>query len=461
MSLSQVFSLLDRRSKKLAAEPFFLAGRGSGKNYKHSLEQLPMEMRVATKQMEKHVDSPDSPNSVGWITPKRMRLATSLEPFKLDIGASLTDVTVEYETYGELNSAASNVILVTHALSGDAHAAGWDKSAGEKTASGRFMARKEGYAPPRGYRYKKPGWWDTMIGPGKPIDTTRFFVVCSNVLGSCYGTTGPADINPATGKPYGLSFPVVQVGDWVRLQALLLDRLGVDRLYAVIGGSLGGQQALEWALAYPERVEKAIILAASPKLSAQGVAFNAVARYTIMNDPNFRDGDYYERNQPEHGLAAARMLAHITYLSEEGMDSKFGRRLQNKEKPDFGFDVEFEVESYLNYQGKVFVERFDANSYLYILRAMDYYDPAARWGAGDLVTACGRIASQMVVASFSSDWLYTPDGCQQLVHAICRTGKPVTYADIPSQYGHDAFLVETERVGKLLTSALKSRPVFS
>ncbi|MCC8189737.1 MAG: homoserine O-acetyltransferase [Planctomycetes bacterium] len=400
------------------------------------------------------VDSPDSPQSVGWVIPQRVRLASPERPFGLEIGATLPEVVVEYETYGALSPARDNAILITHALSGDAHAAGWDESAGETTSSGRFKPRKDGYTPPRGYRAKKPGWWDSMIGPGKPIDTDRFFVICSNVLGSCYGTTGPADCDPATGAPYGLTFPVVTVGDWVRLQALLLDHLGIENLYAVIGGSLGGQQALEWALAYPDRVGKAIILAASSKLSTQGVAFNAVARYSIMNDPHFNGGNYYDGPQPGHGLAAARMLAHITYLSEEGLDSKFGRRLQNKDRYDFGFDIEFEVESYLNYQGKVFVERFDANSYLYIIRAMDYYDAAARWGGGDLVAACERVRCQMLVASFSSDWLYTPDGCKELVHAICRAGKPVTYADIPSQYGHDAFLVETQRVGKLLRGAL-------
>ncbi|MDR3078235.1 MAG: homoserine O-acetyltransferase [Planctomycetota bacterium] len=402
-------------------------------------------------------NGPESPGSVGWTSPERLRLAGPDRPFRLECGAELTEVEVEYEAYGRLSPDRDNVILVEHALSGDAHAAGWDRQAGEETVSGRFKARREGYSPPRGYRHRKPGWWDTMIGPGKPIDTGRFFVVCSNVLGSCYGTTGPASVNPATGEPYALSFPVVTVEDWVRLQALLLDSLGVDRLYAVIGGSLGGQQALEWALRYPERVEKAIILAASPKLSVQGVAFNAVARYSIMNDPNFNGGGYYRLAPPEHGLAAARMLAHITYLSNEGMNLKFGRRLRNKDKPDFGFDVEFEVESYLNHQGKIFVERFDANSYLYITRAMDYYDAAERWGGGDLVAACDRLRSEILVSSFSSDWLYTPDGCRQLVHAVCRSGRPVTYADIPSQYGHDAFLVETDRVGKLLRGALKRR----
>ena len=405
----------------------------------------------------KKVDKPDSPDSVGWITPQRARLATAERPFQLDAGGELADVVVEYETYGELAPTRDNVILIAHALSGDAHAAGWDRSATTKTMSGRIRPMKDGYSPPRSYRQRKPGWWDTMIGPGKPIDTTRFFVVCSNVLGSCYGTTGPASIDPGTGQPFGLSFPSVTVEDWVRLQALLLDHMGVERLYAVIGGSLGGQQALEWALAYPDRVARAIILAASPRLSTQGVAFNAVARYTIMNDPNFNQGYYYDSANPEHGLAAARMLAHITYLSEEGLDTKFGRRLQGRDGANSGFEDGFAVESYLNYQGKVFVERFDANSYLYIIRAMDNYDAAARWGGGDMVEACRRIRSEMLVASFSSDWLYTPEGCQQLVHAICRTAKPVTYIDIPSQYGHDAFLVETDRVGTLLKGALKAR----
>ncbi len=416
-----------------------------------------------SRRVKRAVELPDSPNSVGWVTPERIRIASPDDPLHLEGGDILTDVRVEFETYGEMSPARDNVILVTHALSGDAHAAGWDNTATRKTVSGRITPMKDGFSPPRGYREKKPGWWDSMIGPGKPIDTNRFFVICSNVLGSCYGTTGPASINPSTGRPYGLSFPVVTVEDWVRVQALLLDKLGVDRLFAVIGGSLGGQQTLEWALAYPDRVEKAIILAASARLSTQGVAFNAVARYTIINDPNFHGGNYYELEAPTNGLAAARMLAHITYLSEQGMDSKFGRRLQARdgEVTGRGFDEEFEVESYLNYQGKNFVERFDANSYLYIIRAMDHYDAAARWGEGDLVEACRRLKSETLVASFSSDWLYTPEGCQELVHSICKTGKPVTYIDVPSQYGHDAFLVETDRVGRILRGALKRRGKIS
>lgn len=384
-------------------------------------------------------EGPESRGSVGWTEAAAVRLATTARKFELESGGSLGPVDVEYETYGKLSRAKDNAVLVCHALSGDAHAAGWDRRA-EETG--------------RRWRLDKPGWWDTVIGPGKPIDTNKFFVICTNYLGSCYGTTGPSSPDPATGKPYGLRFPVVTVEDWVRLQALLLDKLGVDELHAVVGGSLGGQQAIEWALRYPERVRNALVLAASARLSTQGLGFNAVGRYSILNDPAFNGGDYYGGEAPKAGLAAARMLAHITYLSDEGMHRKFGRRLQDKQAPDFGFGVEFQVESYLNYQGKSFVERFDANSYLYITRAMDYYDAARVWGGGNLAAAAERIRSRMLVASFSSDWLYTPEDCREFARALCRAGKPVTYVDVPSPYGHDAFLVETERVGRLLTSFL-------
>lgn len=387
-------------------------------------------------------DPPDSPCSVGHTRPQRVELATTAAPFELEKGGKVGPVTVEYETYGRLNAARDNAILICHALSGDAHVAGWDAE-----------ARDRG----RPWRLRHPGWWDTVIGPGKPIDTNRFFVLCANVLGSCYGTTGPGSINPATGKPYALDFPLVTVSDWVRLQARLLDHLSIERVRAVVGGSLGGQQALEWALAYPQRVGGSIVLAASPRLSAQGVAFNAVGRQAIMNDPRFRGGSYYSDGGPNHGLAVARMMAHITYLSEEGMHEKFGRR--RKQAPGEGFGIEFEVESYLDYQGRSFVERFDANSYLYITRAMDYYDAAARWGGGDLVAACRRIESRVMVVSFSSDWLYPPSQCREFALAMCRADKPVTYVNVPSRYGHDAFLVETEPVGQLLCGFLaEDRP---
>jgi homoserine O-acetyltransferase len=368
-----------------------------------------------------------------------MRLVEPGESFALEAGGSIAPIDLEYETYGTLNAARDNLVLVCHALSGDAHVAGWDQQADTVN---------------RPWRARKPGWWDDMIGPGKPIDTSRFFVLCANVLGGCYGTTGPGSIDPATGRPYALSFPIVTVSDWVRLQARLLDRLGITRIHTVVGGSLGGQQAIEWALAFPERVERAIVLAAAPRLSAQGLAYNAVGRFSIMNDRHFNDGNYYDGEPPAAGLAAARMLAHITYLSDESIDEKFGRRLQGKERPDFGHGVEFAIESYLGYQGRAFVERFDANSYLYIIRAMDYYDAAAQWGDGDLVKACQRIQAKVMVVSFSSDWLYTPTQCREFAQALCRAGKAATYIDVPSRYGHDAFLVESETVGRLIGNVL-------
>jgi homoserine O-acetyltransferase len=380
---------------------------------------------------------------VGWTQAHQIELVAPAEPFALHAGASIAPVVVEYETYGELSPAKDNVVLVCHALSGDAHVAGWDKEA---------QARK------LSFRVKHPGWWDPIVGPGKALDTNHYHVICANVLGSCYGSTGPASIDPSTGKPYGLKFPLVTVGDWVRLQAKLLDVMGIKRLHAVVGGSLGGQQVIEWALAFPDRVRNCIVLAASPRLSAQGVAFNAVGREAIMNDPYFNNGDYYGRTPPAHGLAVARMMAHITYLSEQGMHQKFGRRLRSQDQPqtESGFGIHFEVESYLTHQGRAFVERFDANSYLYITRAMDYYDAAERWGGGDLVEACRRIQSKVMVVSFSSDWLYPPDQCREFVLAMLRGGKPVTYVDVPSHYGHDAFLVETEPVGHLLRHFIKA-----
>ncbi|MDA3961147.1 MAG: homoserine O-acetyltransferase [Planctomycetota bacterium] len=386
-------------------------------------------------------DAPDSPRSVGWVEAQRVVLASGDNPFVLESGTSLAEVEVEYETYGSLNADASNAILVCHALSGDAHVAGWDARAEQDE---------------RPWRSRKPGWWDAMVGPGKFIDTDCYFVVCSNVLGSCYGTTAPASLDPDTGKPYGLRFPVVTVEDWVQLQHRLITHLGIERLHTVIGGSLGGQQALEWALAFPNLVDRCVVLAASPRLSAQGLGFNAVGRHGIMNDPAFVEGDYYDGEPPAIGLAAARMLAHITYLSEQGMDNKFGRRLRSSDKPAFGFGIEFEVESYLDYQGRSFAERFDANSYLYITRAMDYYDAAARWGDGDLGAACRRIKAATMVVSFSTDWLYTPDQCRELGATLLRVGAPVTYLNLPSPYGHDAFLVEIDMLGPLVRDFLAS-----
>jgi homoserine O-acetyltransferase len=382
-------------------------------------------------------DAPDSPFSVGYVTPHHIQIATAADPFHLEAGGSVAPVTVEYETYGQLTPAKDNVVVVCHGFSADAHAAGWHRAA----EGGKH------------WRGKAPGWWDSMIGPGKPIDTNRFFVICSNCIGSCYGTTGPASVNPATGKPYALDFPLVTVSDFVRLQAKLLDALGIERVFMVVGGSLGGQQALEWAFQFPDRLDRSVILAASHRLSAQGLAFNAVGRQAIMTDPNFNNGDYYGRTAPGEGLTVARMMAHITYLSEEGMHAKFGRRLQDKAKPEFHFGIEYEIESYLDHNARAFVERHDPNAYLYMTRAMDYYDATERWGSGDLVQACKRVNTKVFAVSFSSDWLYPPAHCREFAMAMCRAGRPITYVDVPSRFGHDAFLVEPATVGRLLRAA--------
>jgi len=385
-------------------------------------------------------DGPEALDSVGWTSAHTRRLVSADAPIELELGGTVGPVDVEYETYGTLSSRKDNVVFVAHALSGDAHVAGWDR---DTAKNGRV------------WRQRKPGWWDAIVGPGKAIDTNRYFVICPNVLGSCYGTTGPGSLDEKTGKPYGLDFPMVTVGDWVAMHGRLLDALGIARVHAVVGGSLGGQQALEMALAFPDRVERAVVLAASARLSAQGLAFNAVARYCILNDPNFASGNYYDRaSGPDNGLAAARMLAHITYLSDEGMHQKFGRRLQTDDGKKAGFGIEFAVESYLDYQGRAFAERFDANAYLYITRAMDYYDAAARWGEGSLVDACRRVRARALVVSFDSDWLYPPGDCKDLALALAKTDRPVTYANVPSRYGHDSFLVETQKVGRLLRSFL-------
>jgi homoserine O-acetyltransferase len=390
--------------------------------------------------LTKTVHGPDHPQSVGYTRAQKAVFHQDGPPLSLAAGGELAPVEVEYETYGEPAAARDKAVFICHALTGDAHVAGWDENP---------------VGPLREYRKKKPGWWDEMVGPGKPIDTRRFFVICANVLGSCYGTTGPMSLNPATGRPYGLDFPVVTVADWADLSFKLLDRLGIDRLHAVVGGSMGGQQALEMSLARPERVARLVILSAGFRLGAQGLAFNAVARHSIVTDPGFAGGDYYGGPGPLSGLSTARMLAHITYLSEESLGQKFGRRLQDKDRPDFTpGGVEVEVESYLQHQAESFVARYDANSYLYITRAVDYYD-ASVWGDGDLTRAAGGISARTLVVSFSSDWLYPPELCRELVSAMCRAGRTVTYVDIPSRYGHDAFLVETETVSRLIHGFLR------
>jgi homoserine O-acetyltransferase/O-succinyltransferase len=364
----------------------------------------------ASLEHKNRFDPPESALSVGWTRPQRILLADRDNPLLLECGAALTPVTVEYETYGVLSPAKDNAIFIMHALSGDAHAAGWDAD-WEKDN--------------RPWRKDRPGWWDSAIGPGKTFDTNRYFVVCANILGSCYGTTGPWERNPDTGKPYGLDFPVVTVDDIVNLQVRLQDYLGIDKLLAAVGGSLGGQQALAWALRYPDRVRSAIIMAASARLGAQGLAFNAVGRQAIFNDPNFAGGQYYGGKHPDGGLELARMLGHITYLSYESMEGKFGRRFQNGDRPCFKLNNEFSVESYLAHQGKSFVQRFDANSYLYLTRAMDYYD-AAEYGEGDLVEACSTLQAKLQLIAYSSDWLYPRGAIRELARAAVANYRPAT-----------------------------------
>ncbi len=393
----------------------------------------------ASLEKKNGYDYPGSPRSVGWTRPGRVLLADRTNPLPLDCGDSFYPVTVEYETYGRLSPAKDNAVFIIHALSGDAHAAGWDAD-WEKDN--------------RPWRRDRPGWWDHMIGPGKAFDTDRYFVICANMLGSCYGTTGPWEINPASGKPYALSFPVVTVEDWVRLQVRLQDYLEIDRLLAVAGGSLGGQQALAWAINYPHRIRSAIVLAASARLGAQGLAFNAVGRQAIMNDPFFRDGNYYEGKPPAGGLELARKLGHITYLSNRSMEGKFGRRFQNGSKPCYRLDQEFSVESYLEHQGRSFVQRFDANSYLYMTRAMDYYDAAGAAG-GDLNKACAGIGADLLLIAYSSDWLYPPRETRTIARAMLANNRPVSFIEIPSDYGHDAFLLETDQTTPLIESFLK------
>src|SRR4051794_319072 len=338
------------------------------------------------------------------------------DALSLDNGAILSPVEVAYETYGNLNAAKTNAILVLHAFSGDAHAAGISPETG------------------------KPGWWDNMIGPGKAFDTERYFVICSNVLGGCRGTTGPSSTNPATGCPWAMTFPVITIGDMVRLQRMLVDWFGIERLLTVSGGSMGGMQALEWAVAYPDRVVTAIPIATTTRHSAQQIAFNEVGRQAIMADPDWRDGSYYGKQPPARGLSVARMVGHITYMSDDSMREKFGRRLRGKENFSFGFDVDFEVEGYLRYRGSQFVNRFDANSYLYITKAMDYFDLTN--AETSLAAALAVTGARFLVISFSSDWLYPSYQSQEMVRALRSRNRDVAYVELQSNYGHDSFLVD-------------------
>lgn len=368
--------------------------------------------------------------SVGIVQPEYFTFAEE-EPVCLESGATLGPVTVAYETYGRLNAERSNAILICHALSGSAHAAGY-------------------HSP----EDRKPGWWDECIGPGKAFDTDRFFVICSNVVGSCYGSTGPASINPTTGEPYGLSFPVVTVGDMVRAQCKLIEHLGIDQLLCVAGGSMGGMQVLEWAAHHADRVKAVIPLATTAHHSPMLIAFSEVGRQAIYADPNWNNGNYYTAGKkPDAGLAVARMVGHITYLSEASMHQKFGRRLRQLERYGYEFETEFEIESYLKYNGNSFTRRFDANSYLYVTKAMDYFDLAQP--TGSLVAAFAAAeAVKFLVVSFTSDWLYPSYHSKELVTALTVAGADVTYLDIQSTWGHDAFLLEVETMTRLLGSFL-------
>ncbi len=368
-------------------------------------------------------------NSVGIVRTKYFTFARD-EPMLLDSGESLGPITLAYESYGELNEGRSNAILILHALSGDAHAAGYHS-----------------------LEDRKPGWWDDTIGPGKAFDTDRYFVVCSNVVGGCAGSTGPSSIDPRTGKPYALNFPVVTIHDMVNAQRRLMDRLGIPRWLAVAGGSMGGMQALQWAVSYPELVRSAIVLASTAISSPQTIAFNEVGRQAIYADPNWNHGDYYGGAPPKAGLAVARMIGHITYLSDRSMRQKFGRRLQTRERYGYDFNTDFAVESYLRYKGNRFTERFDANSYLYITKALDYFDLSN--GHRGLAEAFRGVKARFLVASFTSDWLYPPAESRKLVSALTANGLDVTYCDIESSWGHDAFLLEVETMTSLIGDFLR------
>lgn len=368
-------------------------------------------------------------NSVGLVERQHYTFAEN-EPMVLDSGEKLGPITLAYETYGELNATRSNAVLISHALSGDAHAAGYH-SAEDKNA----------------------GWWDECIGPGKAFDTRRYFVICSNVIGGCQGSTGPGSINPATGRPYGLSFPVVTIGDIVRAQRHLIDHLGIDQLLAVVGGSMGGMQALQWAVSYPQRVRAALPLATTARHSPMLIAFSEVGRQAIYADPNWNQGDYYGGPRPNVGLALARMIGHITYLSEQSMHQKFGRRLQGRERYGYDFDTEFAIEGYLKHKGNQFTNRFDANSYLYVTKALDYFDLTQSHGS--LQNAFARSAGIMyLVVSFTSDWLYPTYHSKEMVSALLAVGADVTYCDIKSTWGHDAFLLEVDTMTALISDFL-------
>jgi len=374
--------------------------------------------------MSEYVSNVSSGASVGKVEKKIFTIEAG---FEVACGRRLAPIDIAYETYGELNSEKNNAVLVLHALTGDSHCAGY--YSGEDA---------------------KPGWWDIMIGPRKPIDTEKYFVICSNVLGGCMGSTGPTSEDSETGKAYGTNFPVLTIGDMVRAQRRLVDFLGVDRLLCAIGGSVGGMQVLEWSVRYPDRVFSAVPLATTAKHSAQAIAFNEVARQAIMADPNWNGGDYYDGRRPAQGLSVARMVGHITYLSDESMRHKFDRRLQDRCDLSFNFEADFQVESYLRYQGNKFVERFDANSFLYLTKAADYFNLENSWGDGSLMAVFSRAKARYLVVSFTSDWLYPTYQSKQMVQAMKKNGLDVSFCEIEAPWGHDAFLLPNERLDRLM-----------
>lgn len=366
-------------------------------------------------------------DSVGIVTPQIAQFDT---PLALSCGQTLSSYQLIYETYGTLNKEASNAILICHALSGDHHAAGYHAMTDTK-----------------------PGWWDTAIGPGQAIDTNQFYVVALNNLGGCCGSTGPTSINPATGQRWEASFPIVTVEDWVESQARLADLLGIQTFAAIVGGSLGGMQVLEWSIRFPSRLKSAVIVASAPKLSTQNIAFNEVARQSIRRDPDFFDGNYIENNSvPTNGLGLARMLGHITYLSDDAMGAKFGRQMRH-DSYQYNYGIEFEVESYLRYQGEAFTKRFDANTYMLMTKALDYFDPASQTD-GDLSAVLSRAQCEFLLVSFTTDWRFSPERSEEIVNALVKAGKSVSYAKIEATEGHDAFLFPIPRYMAVLNTFL-------
>lgn len=379
------------------------------------------EIMIETEEQQAH--------SVGIVQKQTFTFAEPPDEMLLACSKKLGPITLAYETYGTLNKDLSNVILVEHALSGDAHAAGRHKPTD-----------------------RKPGWWEMMIGPGKALDTDKYFVICTNCIGGCMGSTGPSSINPATGKHYGPTFPVITIQDMVEAERHLLDYLGIDTVLCVIGGSMGGMRTLQWTVSYPDRVRLAIPIASTSRLSAQAIAFDEVGRQAIMSDPDWYGGDYYGKGTPSRGLAIARMIGHITYLSDDAMHKKFGRDLVEKDKYGYDFATDFQVESYLRYQGDSFVKRFDANSYLYISKAMDYFDITQPSGSLRKELAC--VKARFLVISFTSDWLFPTYQSKAIVTALRQNNAYVTFAEIRSDYGHDAFLLESKQLSSLISGFL-------